>query len=399
MKAYRVASSQVVEPFGDRALECPIYDKPLIQHQAATFKQLGLEVIDVLDRSMIQEADEHIIFVDYLFCLPKLLQEFIQRSQAQKSNTVCALKPGITTLRTVTATQTVKTFSDRVEYQLYYVPAAAQRGSQETEPQPIIIDPDQVNWPLPMPPHMFGSEQYCLPMTEQLLVQIEHWSNLWMANVSRMLLTGAGLKQAPAKRLLGLALKARSLNQWTILKQFNQIGKNCDIHPTAYIENAIIGDNVTIGAGAVVRTAVVGNGSAIGNNAVVELSVLGDRCNVMNDCTMQMSMAFSGLFTMSKLISASICGRDTFVGDGVTLTDFRMDNQTIPVMHNGKKIDSANQILGCCLGHNVYLGAGAIVAPGRSIPNGLRFIADPERMIRMNAAMMEESGFYQVTKV
>jgi acetyltransferase-like isoleucine patch superfamily enzyme len=381
MKAYRIQSAKVIEPFGDRALDCPIYDKKLAEHQAETLQELGLELEEVADAAQIQDANEHLIFVDYLYFLPQLLQEFLTRSRTAQEKTVCALKPGITTLRTVTATQTVQAYDDRVEYQLYYVPSG---GASSQSAKPIVIEPDAVHWSLPMAAHMFGDVEYQLPMTEKLIVQVEHWTNLWMANVCRLLLTGAGLKQAPAKRLLGLALKSRSLNQWTILRQFNQVGQNCDIHPTAYLENAVIGDNVTIGAGAVLRTVMVGEGCAIGNNSVVELSVLGDRCNVMNGCTMQMSLAFSGLFSMSRLISASVCGRDTFVGDNVTLTDFRMDRQPISVMQGNTKIDTLNRIVGCGLGHGVYLGAGSIVAPGRAIPNGMRFAAAPDRMIQMS---------------
>jgi carbonic anhydrase/acetyltransferase-like protein (isoleucine patch superfamily) len=393
MKAYRIQTAKVVEPFGDRALDCPIFDKTLAQHQADALKELGLELEEVTDRSQIQDQNEHIIFFDYLYFMPRLLREFVTRSQEQKSNTVCALKPGITTLRTVTTTQSVTTYDDRVEYQLYYVPAASARS----EVKPVIIDSDQFFYPVPMPAHMFGETQFKLPMTDKLLVQIEHWTNLWMANVGRILLTGAGMSQASGGQLLKLAIKSRSVNQWTILKQANRVGKNCDIHPTAYIECAVIGDNVTIGAGAVVRSVYVGNGCSIGNNAVVELSVLGDGCNVMNGCTMQMSMAFSGLFSMAKLISASVCGRDTFVGDGVTLTDFRMDNKTIPVMHEGIKVDTLNPIVGSCLGHGVYLGTGSIVAPGRAIPNGLRFVVEGDRVIRMNGDMDKVPG-YQVTE-
>jgi acetyltransferase-like isoleucine patch superfamily enzyme len=392
MKAYRIQSAKVLEPFGDRALDCPIFDKKLAEHQAEALQSLGLDLQEVQDAAQIQDQNEHLIFMDYLYFMPKLLREFVTRSQEQQSNTVCALKPGITTLRTVTATQTVQTYNDRVEYQLYYVPSS---GASSAPAKPIIIEPDAVHWSLPMPAHMFGDVEYQLPMTEKLIMQVEHWTNLWMANVCRLLLTGAELKRAPAKRLLSLALKSRSLNQWTILRQFNQVGQNCDIHPTAYLENAVIGDNVTIGAGAVLRTVVVGEGCAIGNNAVIELSVLGDRCNVMNGCTMQMSLAFSGLFSMAKLISASVCGRDTFVGDGVTLTDFRMDGKTIPVMYEEIKVDTLIPIVGSCLGHGVYLGAGAIVAPGRAIPNGYRFAVEGDRMIRMNG---DEVPGYQVVK-
>jgi acetyltransferase-like isoleucine patch superfamily enzyme len=401
MKAYKVGNSKALEPFGESAADCPILGKKLSDHQAAALQELGLELEVVSDRAQIEDPQEHLIFSDCVYFMPKLVSEFLSRSRSQQQPTVCALKPGLITQRTVTATQTVKTYDDRVEYQLEYLPAAAQR---QKSVQPIVIDADIFSWTIPMPAHMLGADLkisefgvpgYPLPMTDQLLVQIEHWTNLWMANICALFLTGATVRQASTRQKLTLALKARSLNHWTVLRQKNQIGKYCDIHPTAYLENVKLGDGVIVGAGTVLRSATIGNGCAIGNNAVVELSVLGDRCHVMNNCAIQMSLAFSGLFTMSRIISASVCGRDTFIGDGVTLTDFRMDGQSIAVMKDGQKVDSQSPILGCCLGHGVYLGAGAIVAPGRTIPNGYRFAVAGDRMIRMNG---DDVPGYQVVK-
>jgi acetyltransferase-like isoleucine patch superfamily enzyme len=401
MKAYCVGSASVIEPFRDSPADCPILGQPLGEYQAQALRELGIDLVNVSDRAQIEDAQEHLIFSDCLYFMPKLVAEFLSRSRTQQQPTVCALKPGLITQRTVTATQTVKTYDDRVEYQLEYVPAGEQR---QNSVQPIVIDADVFSWCIPMPAHMlgeslsvseFGIPGYPLPMTDKLLVQIEHWTNLWMANVCALFLTGATVRQASTSQKLALALKARSVNPWTVLRQKNQIGKYCDIHPTAYLENVKLGDGVIVGAGAVLRSATIGNGCAIGNNAVVELSVLGDRCHVMNNCAIQMSLVFSGLFTMARIISASVCGNDTFVGDGVTLTDFRMDGKSIAVMKAGQKVDSQSPILGCCLGHRVYLGAGTIVAPGRAIPNGYRLAVESDRLIRMNG---DEVPGYQVVK-
>ena len=75
---------------------------------------------------------------------------------------------------------------------------------------------------------------------------------------------------------------------------------------------------------------------------------------------------------MSNLVSLSVCGRDTFVGDGATLADFRFDGKCISVQKHGATIDSGITFLGGCLGHGAYLGAGCILAPGRVLPNGWR---------------------------
>ena len=122
-----------------------------------------------------------------------------------------------------------------------------------------------------------------------ILIRVDHWVNLWAANLSVLIADIARLKKNKL-RLLGLALKARSLNKWKVLRQTNVIGRNCDIHPTAYVEGSRIGDGTLIGAGAVVRSAIVGAGSRILNRATVEFSVLGEGVHIMNGCTAQFSV-------------------------------------------------------------------------------------------------------------
>jgi NDP-sugar pyrophosphorylase family protein len=191
----------------------------------------------------------------------------------------------------------------------------------------------------------------------------------------------ARLRRAPTTRLLGLALRARSTNKWNVLKKLNRIGRGCDIHPTAYIEGSTVGDNVTIGAGSVVRLSHIGSGTSIGSNATVECSVLGEGCALDSMSGAFASVLYPGTASSAKLIYISVCGRDTFLADGVYLADFRFDRRNVSVVKGGATIDTGNVGLGVCLGHGVYLGAGCVVAPGRAVPNGLRLVPDESRTI------------------
>ena len=74
------------------------------------------------------------------------------------------------------------------------------------------------------------------------------------------------------------------------------------------------------------------------------------------------------------MISASLIGKDSFLGVNTTLTDFRFDDKNVEVLQNGSRTDSGNMFLGACLGHEVYLGSGSIIAPGRVVTNGLRLV-------------------------
>lgn len=165
-------------------------------------------------------------------------------------------------------------------------------------------------------------------------------------------------------------MKARSFNKWKILRQLNKIGRNCDIHPAAYVEKSIIGDGVAVGAGVVIRESVIGDGSFIGNGVIVEESVIGEGSTILNGHILY-SVLYPHSFSVAEMVPASLVGKDTFMGLNSTLTDFRFDGKNVTVLKNGVVVDSGNTFLGSCLGHGVYLGSGCIVAPGRSIPNGL----------------------------
>ena len=105
MKAYMILSNKQIEPFGDHPRDCLITNRKLGDLQQETLQELGLDLRTIEDASQISDNNEYIIFGDNLFFTKKLLQEFIERSQEIKTNTICALKPGIVTLRSVVNTQ------------------------------------------------------------------------------------------------------------------------------------------------------------------------------------------------------------------------------------------------------------------------------------------------------
>jgi NDP-sugar pyrophosphorylase family protein len=186
------------------------------------------------------------------------------------------------------------------------------------------------------------------------------------------------------------------MNQWDILRQTNQIGENCDIHPTAYVEGSIIGNDVRIGAGAVIRQSAVGDGAYLCNSVTMELAVAGEKSYLGNGTVLQVSLVYPGTVAANRAIASSLCGRDTFLGEGVVLTDFRFDAKTVTVLKDGIPVDTGNPMVGVCLGHGVYLGGGSIVAPGRSIPNGLRLVPGQSRVIEDVGPGGEVDGYRRI---
>jgi len=376
VKAYIVENKKKIEPFDEYPRTCLIKNKPLMELQKESFSALGLEPILVSNHHEVDDPDEYIILNDSLYFTSELLEEFILRSKRQRTCTVCALKAGVTTLRSITSVQDVKIGVNYIEYDLCYVPKNKFRG----ESYPLIIDPDKIQFHIPMPKHVCGANQYSIPMSDKLIIQINHWVNLWVANILSLLEIGARLQKKSIIRKTVLAIKAMSFNRWTILSQLNKIGENCDIHPTAYIEGSTIGDNVTVGAGAIIKESVIGKDAFIGNGVIIEESVVGEKSTILSGHILY-SVLYPGTFTVTQMISASLIGRDTFLGSGVIPTDFRLDGKSVAVMRDGIKVDTGNTFVGVCIGHEVYLGSGCIVAPGRIIPNGMRITPDKNRII------------------
>ncbi|MEK6830915.1 MAG: hypothetical protein AABX77_02705, partial [Nanoarchaeota archaeon] len=199
----------------------------------------------VKNYSEINDEDEHIITGDNIFFEPEILNNFIEESRKIKTSTVCALKKDIFTLRTMTSVQDIKEYDNYIEYNLYYHP---QKDLRSEKFKPIIFDPDQELECINLPKHMENSGKYFIPTTTNSIIQINHWSNIWSANLSSILSSMARLRKKSKIKLFALVLKSLSFNKWKIASQLNKIGKNCDIHPTAYIEGSIIGNNVIIGA-------------------------------------------------------------------------------------------------------------------------------------------------------
>jgi acetyltransferase-like isoleucine patch superfamily enzyme len=394
MRAYIVQSDKIIEPFGDYARDCLVRNEPLSELQKRTLLELELEPVCVSGPDEIHDPEPYIIINDNLYFTRELLKEFIERSGTAGECTVCALKAGLVTLRSAVSVQDVKPcFDDYFEYPLYFSPGGRLRKSYRY----IKINPDQDSISIPMPEQICGDEKYLVPLTERFIIQVNHWINLWAANISTLLEEGARLQKMPKITAVILALKAHSLNQWKILGRLNKIGQGCDIHPTAYIEASTIGDNVTIGAGAIIRESVIGKGTFVDNGVIIEKSVIAEK-NLILDGHIMYSVLYPGTSASTHRVITSLIGKNALIGADVTLTNFRFDGKSVMVIKDGTKTDTGNQFIGCCLGHGVYLGAGCIVAPGRTIPGGLRITLEDTRIIRACHLDQDIPGFRLVKK-
>ncbi len=365
-------SQTSITPFLEHPRQLPILNTRLEDHQRRVLDSLNIPIVSAEGQDV---KKGRLVMKDTVFCSKELLATFLEESLRSDQPTQFAIKKGALTQRSATVTMDVDDLGESIGYRLNYYPPGSDRS---TASKPIVIDANEYVQEMMFPNHMVPGRVYTVPITRKIIAQIEHWVNLWACNIGGLLSNIAGLKSDRSKQLR-LAVKALSTNQWRVSSKNVQIGKGCDIHPTAYIENSVVGDGVEIGALSVIRGSMIGDRSVINNNCTVAYSVLGEECQLRDGANVTYSLLFPGAFTTCPFLNASVMGHDSFFPVGSVLTDYRFDGRNVTVMKDGKAVDSGLIFLGCCLGHNAYVGAGVVVPPGREIPNGARLLPDYAR--------------------
>jgi len=375
MKAYIVKNNIKIEPFLEENVNLLIGNKKISDWYSEIFRKLKINCKVVKDVSEIDGGEERVVFDDNVFFTFDLMKEFILLSKKTEKNTVCAVKKGIFTTRSIINSQNVEDCGEFVSYNLFYFPSK----NKNPNPIPIIFDLDQGARSLVFPNHMVKDGKYSIPFQNKIIVQLDHWANVWAANLIYFLSHLYELERNKFGIFLGI-LKSLSFNKWRILAKINKINKSSDVHHTAYIEGSVIGKNVTIGAGSVIRHSMIDDDSYIGNGVIIESSIIGTGCVILNGHILQ-SVLYPESFSVTHFISASILGKRTFVGSGAVLTDFRFDKKCMTIKRGHDIFDSQNIFLGCCLGNDVYLGGGCVVAPGREIVNSTKISLSKDKII------------------
>ena len=164
----------------------------------------------------------------------------------------------------------------------------------------------------------------------------------------------------------------------------NRVGRNVTIHPTAYLENSIIGDNSNIGAGCFISNSYIGPNSQLFDFTKVRNSVLGDNTHTLADASFSHVVSFGGATLSNLLLRDVILGRNCFVTTGVIFQDQSIGDP-VTVLKDGKEVSTQRMALGGCAGHGCVLGARAIIAPGRALPN------------RTTIVMRREEGVHKIS--
>jgi UDP-N-acetylglucosamine diphosphorylase/glucosamine-1-phosphate N-acetyltransferase len=157
-----------------------------------------------------------------------------------------------------------------------------------------------------------------------------------------------------------LLKKLRTKIQGTIEKNVTiqgpvVVGKDTVIRSGTYIEGpAIIGTNSKIGPNCYLRpSTAIGSFCHIGNGCEVKNSIVMDHSNVPH----------------LNYVGDSVIGQNCNLGAGTVVANLRLDKGNIPVVLNGRRLDSKRRKLGAIMGDNVQTGINAVINVGTMIGN------------------------------
>jgi bifunctional UDP-N-acetylglucosamine pyrophosphorylase/glucosamine-1-phosphate N-acetyltransferase len=134
-----------------------------------------------------------------------------------------------------------------------------------------------------------------------------------------------------------------------------EVGKDTVIRSGTYIEGpVIIGSNTKIGPNCYLRPSTsIGNFCHVGNGCEVKNSIVMDHSNVPH----------------LNYVGDSVIGQHCNLGAGTVVANLRLDKGNIPVVLNGKRLDSKRRKLGVIMGDNVQTGINAVINVGTMIGN------------------------------
>ena len=422
MKRIIIRDFKNIPPFGEPARELRIMNKPLWLLQRDLLKgycktSVEIESYDEIAEQVPVDDEELIVYRDNLFFNADLIDAFIVAARAygrpcqiaflatsekysQKGDLsiekhALQLQEGIQRRDDARCMKDgAETTTDVYIADIYYFP-----GGKRGEPKPLVIDTmsgEMGYYRIPSYMAQRGDLVYQVPI--RAFLSVENWVHLFFANTpfgvfswgrsQELQMSRGRLKDftkwtsedwTAFRAKLGLSFTAflerlnpfeeKWRNHFLASKKLVKVGKNCSIDPTAIIHGpTVIGDNVYIGPGTVIANSLIGNNVNIMQGSQVMLSVVSDRCFLpFNGALFMTTLMDNSMVAQNSTLQLCVVGRNTFIGANNCFTDFNLLGEPIKVLHNGVATEVNMPVLGSGVGHNVKIGSGFIVYPGRMI--------------------------------
>jgi hypothetical protein len=339
---YILTRGQRLEVFGDPISEVLVVNQRLGDWQQECAKRVGIhaEFVENVDHL----KPPYFVMAEDVFFTHRYFNEFVKKARSTERNLRAGLAQNPLQDRIVRSHPSIHVEGGYC-YDLHFV------ANNESHEEDLLISMDDLQYStiaLPKAISNSGSTIYC--SSTMAILQIRSPLHLYQANMHRNL-------ERAAERLVGGGTE-----------RSNKIGRNCSIHPTAYVEGCEVGNNVQIGAYAVLRHSTLGHGVRIADAVNMFRSIVGSNSQICEQHRVIMSVIYPECFLISGALQFSIIGYASGIF-AAWITDARMDQQTLKTVVGGKVVDSGMYYLGCIMGHRAKVTAGVVTAPGRIIPN------------------------------
>ena len=394
MKAYILKTNTLIEPFRDDVSEARFVHETLAETQDRVLKRFGITPVRIDNPGQIEETP-CLFTLDRVYFSERALRMFLRQLKKKSGDFAAVLEHTASTRYNLPISDAVIERDDEgrqiVVYDLYALQNKPPFGGKPEEfrdelrrrCQRLEIPKRERVIEIKNPTPGKGVRYSEFPITSTVINHIHSWVNILRLNHLALGITWMETIRANKGWALGRVLASFPFGKgrrWRILKKFIRMGKDCDIHPTAYLEGCILGDRVKVGAGAAIRFSFVGNDSVISDRAVLLNSVFGEGCFAMEKLFMVNCFAYPGGTIGNTRIQASLFGNNVYTMPWTALLDakFRGD---VTVAHQGGMASVGSPFLGGCLGHDVVVTGKTLIHPGRAVPNGSIILMHPDECI------------------
>jgi hypothetical protein len=404
MKKIIIRDKTKIPPFNEPARDLRVLNKPLWLHQRDVLaKYCTVEVeVDSFDEITVDDM-EVLAHRNNLFFDEPFIDAFLSAARASgKARQVAfALDDKAIVTHALPLQDGIRKEDDVYVADLWYFP----HGIKE-KPEPLVIDTEpQEKGFYHIPTYMaedmrHGDVVYYVPL--KAFLSIENWVHVLMANSPfGIFAIGARMEKEAEKLSFQLKVFFHALLEYKQVFSSSalvRVGRNTQIDPTAIIKGpSFIGDNVTIGPGAVIDVCIIGNNVNIMQGSQLSLSVVGDGCYIPFRAALFMSALMeNSMVAQNSCLQLCLVGRNSFVGAGVTFTDFNVIPKPLQTMHKGELQPVGRTVWGGCVGHNCRIGADLTIYPCRTIESDTVLVRSDKRAVITKNIGYEESDHHQL---
>ncbi|MCX7943015.1 MAG: hypothetical protein N2746_00690 [Deltaproteobacteria bacterium] len=392
MKAYRFKTNTIITPFMEDASESIVGFKKLREYQDTILKEVGIAVIDITDFAQIDDSN-FILFFDNVYFTRRCIRYFLNEIKKYNHSVQLAI-PDSLFIKKYEPLQELKEVSSRGKkgkaYNIFFIKEKSDLNDINNI-RPAFIKFREIIYRQPIPPNMFGKKFFEQPITTSIAFHINHWVNLLNANQMEIVvkwveyITSHPFKVFTKLTIAIFAFLIRGLIDTfrlqsissafskgvfinTIMRWFNIIGKNCEIHPSAILEFAIIGDNVKIGPQSYIRASVINNDVIIEEKTKITFSIIDKGCYISQITILNGVVAYPDGDVCIDGMQFCLSGRNVKLTGLARPMDLKYGGR-ISVLYKKRPVAVNLEILGSCFGHRCFIGPDIYIAPGREIPN------------------------------